>query len=352
MSIKRGERKDWARAALRGIENAIMPSFSADLTRLDEEGIRWDVRQAIAQGFFSTMCALETGLTLEEQKQFVRIVCEEAQGRILVSLTLLQDSLEDALEVLAAAEQAGASHALLGYPPSFRPATSQAIVEATRKISESTNLGLVMYASDKFDFVRFHPSQVPFEAYDRIADLPNVVSLKVGFGDPAMTFEAFERFGKRVLVNVGTPWLMGLFPLLRRRYGAQWFGGGAWEVWQSPQKPYVVQYFNHVMNGETHQARAIYWHLSRANAMLGGNISRGGDIGMYHWPLGKYVSWTVGGNGGTMRQPAMRLTAGQMQGRRAQLQALGIAISDPDEWFWVGRARHARERRSSEKNNE
>lgn len=341
MSVRRGERKQWAREALRGIENALMPSFSADFSALDEEGIRWDVRQAIAHGFFSTMCACETGLSLAEQKRFIEVVCDEARGRILVSFTLLQDSFEDSLELLAHAERAGASHALLGYPPSFRPASPAAIVAATRELAESTNLGLVMYASDKFDFVRFHPSQVPFEAYEEIADLPNVVSLKVGFGDPAMAFEAFERFGDRVLVNVGTPWLMGFFPLLQRRYGAQWFGGGAWEMWQSPGRPYMIEYYEHVMKGDIERARAIYWTLARANAIaMGGNIARGGEIGMYHWPMGKYVSWSVGGNGGAMREPALRLTPGMMQQRKAALRAIGIEPREPDEEFWVGRVRY------------
>lgn len=341
MAIMREERKEWARDALRGIENATMPSFTPDLTELDEEGIRWDVRTAIAHGFFSTMCAVETGLTLEESKRFIEIVCDEAAGRILVSFTLLQDSFEDSLELLAHAERVGASHALLGYPQTFRPESPDEIFEATARLSEATSLGLVMYASDKFDFVRFHPSHVPHEAYDRIADLPNVVSMKVGFGDPAMTFESFERYGDRVLVNVGTPWLMGLFPLLHERYGAQWFGGGSWEFWQSPEKPYVVEYYDHVMKGEADQARAVYWKLAPANAMaMGQSLGRGGDIGMYHWPMGKYVSWSVGGNGGLTRQPAMRLTAPMMQMRKNMLRAIGIQPREPDEEFFVGRVNY------------
>jgi 4-hydroxy-tetrahydrodipicolinate synthase len=347
MPVNRQHRKEWAREALRGLENAIMPSFTPDLAALDEEGIRWDVRQAIAHGFFSTMCACEAGLTLEENKRFLDIVCDEAAGQILVSCTLLLDSFGDILELLAHAEIVGASHALLAYPQTFRPKTAEDILGATRRISESTNLGLVMYATDKFDFVRFHPSHVPFEVYDEIADLPNVVSLKVGFGDPAMTFECFERFGDRVLVNVGTPWLIGLFPLLRRRYGAQWFGGGAWELWQSPEKPYLVEYYRHVVNGETGAARQIYWRISAANALASREgISRGGDTGMYHWPMAKYISWSVGGNGGLTRQPAMRLTAMQMQGRRMALRAIGIEPRENDAEFFVGRARWERERRA------
>lgn len=340
MTIARGERKAWAREALRGVENALMPSFSPDLQALDEDGIRWDVRQAIANGFFSTMCACETGLTLAEKKRFVEIACDEAAGRCLVSFTLLGDSFDDDLELLAHAERVGASHALLGYPPSFRPGAPDDVLVATQRLSEATNLGLVMYASDKFDFVRFHPSQIPFDAYDRIADLPNVVSLKVGFGDAAMAFEAFERYGDRVLVNVGTPWLLGLFPLLRERYGAQWFGGGSWEMWQSPERPYIVDYWRAVMQGDGAEARGLYWQLSKGNALIMGSIARGGDSGLYHWPFGKYISWTVGGNGGAMREPAQRLAAPMMQARKAQLRAIGIAPREPDDEFMVGRVRY------------
>jgi 4-hydroxy-tetrahydrodipicolinate synthase len=342
VSVARTERKAWAREALFGLENALMPSFSADLKDLDEEGIRWDVRQAIAQGFFSTMCAVETGLTTQEAKRFISIVCDEARGKILVSFTLLNNSFAESLELLAHAEQAGCSHALLGYPATFRPTSPDEIYDKTAMLAESTNLGLVMYASDKFDFVRFHPSQVPFETYDKIADLPNVVSLKVGFGDPAMAFECFERFGDRVLVNVGTPWLLGLFPMLREKYGAQWFGGGAWEMWQSPDKPYLVDYHRAVMAGRLDEARSIYWRIAPATQIMMGSIARGGDAGMYHWPFGKYVSWSVGGNGGAMREPAQRLNPMMMQSRKMALKAIGIQPPEDDTQFWIGRARWAR----------
>lgn len=340
MTVSRQHRKAWARDALVGVENALLPSFTPDLRTLDEDGIRHDVRQAIAHGFFSTMCAVETGLTLAEAKHFIAIACDEAAGRILVSFTLLNDSFEDSLELLAHAEKVGASHALLGYPQTFRPGSPKDIVDATSRLAEATNLGLVMYASDKFDFVRLHPSQIPFEAYDALADLPNVVSIKVGFGDPATVFEAFERYGDRVLVNVGTPFLLGLFPLLRKQYGAQWFGGGSWEMWQSPEKPYIVDYHRAVMAGDLERARDLYWQLSRGNALIMGSVASGGNAGMYHWPFGKYISWSVGGNGGPMREPAMRLMTPMIMARKAQLRAIGITPREPDDEFRVGRVRY------------
>lgn len=341
--ITRAERKQWARDALRGVENTTMPSFTPDLRELDEEGIRWDVRQAKAHGFFSTMCAVETGLTVEESKRFLEIVCDEAGDDLLVSFTLLNDSFEQSLDLLEHGERVGCSHVLLGYPQTFRPSGPDEIVEVTARLAEATNLGFVLYASDKFDFVRFHPSHIPFEAYDRIAQLPNSVGLKVGFGDPAMTFEALRRYGDKLLVNVGSPWHMGLFPLMRREYGVQWFGGGAWEFWQSPDRPYVVEYYDLVMSGRLDQAMQLYFHMLPATmiAMREG-IGRGGDSGMYHWPMGKYISWSVGGNGGLMREPAMRLTASQMEMRKSALRAIGIEAREPDAEFFIGRTSYAK----------
>lgn len=344
MGITSSERKEWARESLRGIENVTMPSFTADFRDLDEAGIRWDVDKAVEHGFSATMCAVETGLTTEESKRFLGIVADQAAGRILVSFTLLNDSFEQSVELLQHAESVGLSHALLGYPQTFRPKSPDDVYDATARLSEASNLGLVMYATDKFDFARFHPSHVLFDAYDRIADLPSVIGMKVGFADPAVTFECLRRYGDRVLVNVGTPWLMGMFPLLWREYGVQWFGGGSWEFWQSPEQPNVVEYFNLVTEGRTEEAVKLYFSLAPATGVaMREGIGRGGDIGMYHWPMGKYISWSVGGNGGLTRDPAMRLTPMQMEMRKNALRAIGIAPREPDEEFFAGRVNFQRE---------
>ena len=51
----RTELKAWAKENVKGLENCIIPSFTPDLTELDEEAIRWDVQQSIKHGFFSTL---------------------------------------------------------------------------------------------------------------------------------------------------------------------------------------------------------------------------------------------------------------------------------------------------------
>ena len=88
--VNKKDRKQWAREHFRGFENVLMPSFNADLSELDEEGIRLDVRQSIKHGFFSSLCALETGLTMEEKKRMLSIATDEAGDKIGIALSLTQ----------------------------------------------------------------------------------------------------------------------------------------------------------------------------------------------------------------------------------------------------------------------
>ena len=54
MQYSRADAKEWASNHWRGVCNVIMPSYSADLRRLNEAGIRHDVRKNIELGFWCT----------------------------------------------------------------------------------------------------------------------------------------------------------------------------------------------------------------------------------------------------------------------------------------------------------
>jgi 4-hydroxy-tetrahydrodipicolinate synthase len=55
--------REWARAHMTGAMNLSMPSFTAGGDDLDEAGVRHDVRQAKAHGFFATLCTAEAQKT-------------------------------------------------------------------------------------------------------------------------------------------------------------------------------------------------------------------------------------------------------------------------------------------------
>ncbi|MBV9310190.1 MAG: hypothetical protein JOZ73_05130, partial [Solirubrobacterales bacterium] len=216
--IARADRKAWARKHFVGFENILIPSFSPDRSRLDEAGIRLDVRKSIEHGFFSTL-APAIGLSAAEYRRFLEIAVDEAQGRI--SVAVAPEGLEEGAsgkQLLKDAEAIGCSHMILSLP---REGSAEALIQYGTEMSAATNMGIYLWMAQIHNFKRFHPSRIPFEIFDRLADLPNMIAVKVGDPDPAMIFHLFERYGDRMLIGALMPNVM---PLAIKAYHQQWSG--------------------------------------------------------------------------------------------------------------------------------
>jgi hypothetical protein len=73
VEFAKSEAKQWAREHYHGLCGTTSPSFTPDLTELDEEGIRHDVRNNIAKGVFSVFCQVEIcALIFQHQKDAMR----------------------------------------------------------------------------------------------------------------------------------------------------------------------------------------------------------------------------------------------------------------------------------------
>jgi 4-hydroxy-tetrahydrodipicolinate synthase len=190
----------------------------------------------------------------------------------------------------------------------------------------------------KYNFGRFHPAGFPFDVLDALVDVPNVVSILVAITEPAFIFEAFRRYSDRVLVQV--PWERWA-PLLVTSHGQQWMGPGAYELMQSPEKPYVVDMFNALVEQKTDQAMELFWRITPARMTFENQFLPTQMLGTYHWPLQKYYQWLVGGNGGMTREPVMKMNQFVMDEARNAVRALGIDPAANDEEFFVGRAQYA-----------
>ena len=333
--VTRKDRKQWAREHFRGFENVLMPSFNADLSELDEEGIRLDVRQSIRHGFFSSLCALETGLTMEEKKRMISIATDEAGDKIGIALSLTGETIAENIEILKHAESVGATHGLLSYPQSFSPKTQDDVFRFASTVAEATNLGIYLFVSDKFAFHHLHPSGVPFEAYDKLADLDNIIAMKLGGMDAGMILECFERFNDRLLVTTVN---LAMIPMLRKSFDVRWSGAWTVEALQSPEKPYAVQFFNLLLEGKTEEAMKVYWQMGPALGAMMRIMAPLIPTGMYHWPLLKYQQWLSGGNGGMTRQPVMRVFERDLQVIRGGMRMIGIDCPDSNENFYLGRS--------------
>jgi 4-hydroxy-tetrahydrodipicolinate synthase len=337
MSIKKADLKQWARENMKGVENTIFPSFTPDMKHLDEEGIRLDVRQSIKHGFYSTMCATESGLTLQESKQFVGIVAAEAQGKIVVTTSLILDTFDDNMELMQHAENVGVSGVLLGYPPGFFPRTAGEVYDATKRFCDATAMHVTLYPSPHFHFNRFHPSGFPMEILEKVAAIENVVAIKVG--EMGLFAHCHALVGDKLLV--GCP-IERDVPALVRGFNMQWMGAGCYEVFQSPEKPYLVEYFNLLLAGKFADAMEIYWKLTPARVIFEEQFNKTVMSGTYNWHQQKYYQWCVGGNGGLTRQPAMKVHTFEMQATDMGFRMIGIEPRQNPEEFVMGRCNYER----------
>jgi len=340
LEYTKSEAKKWSKKNLTGLEVPIFPSFTPDLQELDEEGIRYDVNHIIANGFTSALIAPEAcGMTFEERKRFVEIVVDEAKGKIHTSVSVMQDTVEQDIEMLQHMEKVGGTFATLGHPVQYYPRSVEDIFQMYKYMCDSTNLAIVFYTG-RLHTRRFHPSYFPPELLPRIADIPNVVAMKVGGGSSmAITVMSFRLCGDKILVNDPMPdrWFITV-PV----YGQQWAGAGPFYGMQTPEKPRMVNIFNLLMKGEIDKAMDIYWEMGSFGEGSGGLADSYFHTGIVTALSDKYAHWCNGGNGGTVRQPTGRLHDYQKERIRAGLRALGLTPREPEEEFYVGRVNYAK----------
>lgn len=319
--------KAWAREHFKGVENETLPSFTPDLKYLNEAGIRLDVRQAIAHGFHSTLCTSEAGLTLDETKEFISIVADEAGDQLLPSTTVLFDTFDMCLEVLEHAAAVGCSHVLLGYPPKYRPRSANELNDRTVEMITAADIGIMLYPHH--DFAGISSEQLG-DLLDDWANYPNVFAGK--FIDPLGS--SIERYGDRLLISspIDATAVSNV-----ENYGVQWMGAGPYEYLQSPEHPYFVTMYNHALNGEFDEAYALNDFLKPvSNSFMMRHMPQTAN-GLYHWPQHKYYQWCTGGNGGFTRQPVLRLMQSDMDNIKDDYRAIDITPQTPDSDFFVQR---------------
>jgi 4-hydroxy-tetrahydrodipicolinate synthase len=340
MAYTRSEAKDWAKQNLKGLEAVIFPSFTPDLRELDEQGIRYDVNHLIANGFTYAMVSPEScGMTFEERKRMVSIVCDEAKGRIHTSVAVMQDTVEEDIEMLRHIEKVGGAFARLGHPIQYHPWSVEDVFQMYKHMCDSTSLAIMFYAH-RLHIRRFHPSYFPPELLPRIADIPNVVGAEIGGGSSlATTVMYFRLCGEKILVNDPMPerWFVTV-----PQYGQQWAGAGPFYSMQTPEKPRVVNMFNLLVKGEVDKALDIWWEGAPPAGGGGGLADSYFHTGIVTALSDKYAHWCNGGNGGSVRQPTGRLHDYQKERIRAGMRALGFTPREPEEEFYVGRVNYAK----------
>lgn len=331
----RTEARDWAREKLVGAVNCTIPSFTADLRGINEQGIRHDIRLAQQHGFLGTLGVSEVSITLPEYLDFLRIVRDEEGDDFVVVHHGSWSTLEQNIEAVRGAEEAGADLVLLSYPPNFYPESEQEIYDYTKAVCDATNLAVMLFPMFLWGFSpRVHPSDIPTRLIRRlIDDCPNIAVIKAEGGFPSIqsAIECHRLFGDEVVISV--PIESEFIPLaqvmpiqLSATSDHEYFG---------PMIPRVMQLLR---EGKYDDATDIYWQLHPARKIKGGLapvLNGGAFINRQAW---KFQGWLQGYNGGPLRQPTQRIHDAQMHALRKGLLDAGLEPSmDPFREFFIGR---------------
>ncbi|HXP87558.1 MAG TPA: dihydrodipicolinate synthase family protein [Bryobacteraceae bacterium] len=336
------EKKDWAHEHLKGLGGLILPSFTPDFKSLDEAGVRQDIRHSIRQGF--TSCTVSAnGANAEQTKRMWELVREEAAGKIGMG-ALGGD--------LAFLEKIGCSYTMVGYPRNANAQTEDEVYAQLRKIIDSTSMAVVLYGSPVAALRRFHPSGIPLNVFDRLADHPNVVGIKLTHPmNPATAFEICERLADRLIMG---PCNFDHLPVLAKTYkNVRWSGLWITDALQSPEKPYAVEMMDLVIQGRLTEAMKAYWQMQ---TLVQGIYDLQAPLLLHEshpWAHMKYFQWATGGNGGLLPlKPAQYLPPLDPASReliKSNFKKAGITPVDrPEEEFVVGKAAYDKGVRASQ----
>jgi 4-hydroxy-tetrahydrodipicolinate synthase len=335
------DHKEWARAHVRGAEPILSPSFTPDYSALDEEAIRIDVVNSIRHGF-SSCYASRAGLNPDESARMLEVMIDEAGGRILVSGSTTGVSCADDVAFARRCAELGASLLFVANPRA-RDGNHDALGAWYRAVIEETDLPVMLYASLDHRHADRGPAGIALDVFDSLADLPNVVAIKLTQPMGAATaFVVGERLADRLLV---APVNLELLPLLAKHYGAQSTGPWNVEAIQSPTHPYVVDFVDACADGDFERAMRVHDEMEpalRAFFAFQAPIIERGSHPIAHM---KYFQWCTGGNGGLPRDVGGGVPVLTPEARseiRTSYASVGIEVDGDDSTFLVGRAARAR----------
>ena len=335
MPYTTGEARDWAREHLKGVINVIIPSFTTDLSGVNEAAVRNDVRKQLEHGFDGALLVSEVVITLDEYREFCDIAADEAAGRQIFVHHSCWSSLDQARDALRIAEDTGAELVLLGYPPTFYPTSEQDVYDYTKAICDCTRLGVMLFPVPTWGFgSRIHPSDIPVNLIRRlIDDCPNLVAIKAEGGAPSImgVIECHRHFGQEVVISCPLEWemipLAQVMPIeLSATSDHEYYGST------------VPRVFEHLRAGEYDEASEIFWAMQPARRAKTGVAPIAHGLGLINRMVWKYQAWLQGYSGGPLRHPTMRIHDPQMNMLRKGLLDAGLLpANEPNNEFFVGR---------------
>jgi 4-hydroxy-tetrahydrodipicolinate synthase len=201
--VKAKERKEWAREKVKGLFFGNTTPFTEDLSAIDEEALRSNLRHCVALGAdgigWGGPLAEPNSLTTAERKRGHEILAEEAQrGGVVAYAYPVTGSFPECLELTRHAAEVGCDLVMVNVPFDWAK-SDQMIYEFYDAICAAAGGGGVMlYNTAHSGYL------LPLDLQDRICNLPNVCSSKGSGHDLKENVEILERLSDRIVCSAGT----------------------------------------------------------------------------------------------------------------------------------------------------
>lgn len=317
------EAQEWASATLRGEWTTLMTPFTPD-DRVDEQALRHNIRHIRSLGTQGGGCAWGMGefwsLTREERLRVMDVTADEAAGRWLIAAHVTHTSYKDAQELARHAEERGFDLLVLA-APYMATKTEDQVVEFTRRVAESTSLGIMFYNSPQFGIV------MSAKGLQRLCQIPNVVGVKEASFNRDLSVETHLLLGKQKLISTPDEWIYWKGKELGFNQQVMFANTSDWRF-DLPGRNHYVRFVDKASRGEL-DTESYDLHIrpvkTVSDAWWGRTVKKFG--GALPVALCKYWGELMGLRHGDPRLPLGPFTEEEKAELRRDLQAVGHPIT-------------------------
>lgn len=184
-----------------GCQVVMVTPFQDDYS-LDEDGIRRLTNFLIKGGVKVLQPCGSTGefwsLTPEEHKKVIKIVVDEAHGRIPIVPGTAHSGTKLTVALSKYAEEAGADGVMI-VPPYYQTPTLNGIYEHYKTVAEAIKIGIVVYNNPFTSKIIIREKLM-----EKLVTIPNVVAVKDTTADMGLSLRMLRRFGSRLTFSMGS----------------------------------------------------------------------------------------------------------------------------------------------------
>ena len=323
MNYSKNDAKVYSRQYMRGIWAAAATPFIPGDLRIDEAGLRRNIRHwlddlAIDGLFIAGKQGEFFSMSVAERKRTMEIAVEEARrggprGKAQTILSASDQNLDTVVELAKFAQSIGGDYIVVHAPTlHFHDAHDECVLEYYKYIASQVDIGIALWS---------HPDNgylLSPELCARLADIPNVVAIK--YSVPREMYAKLTKLaGDKIIVSTASEkeWFDNIVEL-------------GWELYLCSSPPYTLQtkadlrmreYTDLAFSGRIEEARKVRDSLDVVRHAIARTKPAGKPYAHQ-----KYWQELLGQVGGPVRRPLLELTDAEKAATRAAFESCGLKL--------------------------